>query len=356
MRMGKPNTKRDKKAQKTRKTKTSVEEDEIRKRIEQEVRKELEEKIRREMEKKLGDQDKSGVAQQETETEKDQKDQKDLEESAGIEYEIEIPTDSRAIWAIQRFFIFSLIVTFFKVYVSIISDLFSVRAIAIDAAIDLIVSGLGIYLIQWQRKIFEKLKNGTQDIEVNQTGAITIATIQGLILFIGGLVVFFQGLGTLFEILAYAQYLTPSNEGGYSLLPALILAGIMCTKYTMHLIEKQDAEATGNIAIESIATNLLVDTIVALSTWIILILTSFWYWPFIALDPVIGIIIGIWMIASGVKYLRPFLKMLYEYLGTYGFEEEGQQKDAEEEYYIDDEDAVIPAQESNDEIKDSKTV
>lgn len=248
------------------------------------------------------------------EKEDQQEDDENLQEEAYeiIQRELEAYRDSRAIWATQRFFIFSLVFTVLKIFAWTLSPYFSIRAIAIDAVLDLIISGLSIYLIQWQQKTFAKVHNGTQEIKVNEAGALAIATIQGLIILIGGIVIVVQGSIEASNQLAYRDYLTPLNQGGFQILPGLILAVIFGSKLWMHYSLKEDADMTDNIAIKSLATNLFVDMVVNISAWFILVATSFWYWPVILFDSIIGILIGIWMIVNGLKFMKPLFLILIE--------------------------------------------
>lgn len=227
---------------------------------------------------------------------------------------VDIPQDSRAIWAVQRFFLFSLVLTTLKILVSYLAAYQSIRAIAIDAVLDLLVSGLGIYLIQWQQKVFARVRDGSQDLKVNEAGAVGIAAMQGLILLIGGLVVFFQSLFT-------PQVPAPTTT--FPIVPALILSGIISAKSVLYVIHAQDSAATGNIAVHSLLTNLKIDIITNVSAWGILIVTSFSYSPWIVFDQFIAVFIGLWMAGSGVRYMGPLYRLILANLPELEEEREG---------------------------------
>jgi divalent metal cation (Fe/Co/Zn/Cd) transporter len=285
------------------------------------------------------------------------------------DYKVKIPKDARIIWSIQRFFLFSLVLTVAKIYLSTLSSNVSFRAIAIDAVLDLIVSGLGLYLIQWHQQFLEKLRTfgeetehspstGTasneqsvgskktidnpnekepQELTVSQKNTMAIASIQGLILFIGGVIVFFQSIFTLQSFLFYTSIITPINPDQFSISAALILSGVISAKYLLYTIQKEDGKVTNNAAVRSIETNLKFDLIVNLSAWSILLITSFWYYPWIIVDQVLAIFIGFYMIISGMKYLWPLLKILIYYIneeedvGDNEKEETIKEKDKEKE-------------------------
>ena len=231
------------------------------------------------------------------------------ENSHETEVDIKIPTDSRVIWAVQRFFLFSLVITAFKIYVTMITgDFQSLNVISIDAVIDLIVSGLGIYLIQMQQKVFEKVKLGTQEIKVNQNGVIGIASIQGLIFLFGGLTVFFQSIGKMAQRNQIDSFLVPPNS--FNIISGLILAGVVSAKFAMYVINKEDSESLDNIALKSITSNLQIDIIVTSAAWIILLLTPYAPWIWFIIDPLIGIFIGFWMFVIGIKYLKPAMYVI----------------------------------------------
>jgi len=234
------------------------------------------------------------------------------------EEKIETPPDPRTIWAVQRFFLFSLILTVFKIYVTVIAgDYQSLNVISIDAVIDLVVSGMGIYLIQLQRKVFERVNMGTQEIKVNQNGVIGIASIQGLIFSIGGITVLIQSIGKMIQrntVPTYYQVNSIVPPSSFSLLSGLILAGIVSANYAMYVKNKNDSEAIDNVALKSITSNLLIDIIVTMVAWIILLLTPFSPWVWFIFDPLVGIFIGIWMFLLGIQYLKPVMKLIAVYL------------------------------------------
>jgi divalent metal cation (Fe/Co/Zn/Cd) transporter len=235
----------------------------------------------------------------------------DKKTDSSEEFEIKIPSDARVIWAVQRFFLWSILLTFFKIAVySTLNVVYSsVKAIAIDSVLDLIVGGLGIYLIQWQRKVFEKVKNGTQKIEVNKLGTMWIAFLQGMILFIGGIVILVQSRSNMVEIMYYKEMgvLVVDNDIT-PIYGALILSIIISIKYYLYTSFKKEALITDNIAIKSLSSNLLIDLITAISSWVMLLATSISYYPWIIVDCVIGIFIGILTSIHGIKYIGPVLR------------------------------------------------
>ena len=225
---------------------------------------------------------------------------------------IEIPSDSRAIWAVERFFLFSFVLTVFKIYVTILAgDYQSLAVISIDAVIDLIVSGLGIYLIQLQQKVFKKVNKGTQEIKVDEKGVLVIASIQGLIFLIGGITVFIQSIVKIVQ--RNQQYGAPTPPSSFNVLSGLILAGIISLNYFMYAKTKEDSIAIDNVALKSITANLLIDIIVTVFAWIILLLTPYFPVVWLIFDPLVGIFIGIWMIITGLQYLKPGLREIAIY-------------------------------------------
>ena len=284
-----------------------------------------EEKISKPKEKPIKKEPTKEVKEESTEEVTEELMKESAETNRDLEYKVEIPQDARAIWAIQRFFLVSMALTIGKIYITTLSANISIQAIAIDAVLDLIVSGLGIYLIQWQQKILQTMHEGTQAIEINKHGAMAVAGIQGLIFFIGGIVVFFQGVITLQTLLFYVSIIPPEGPDQFPIAAALILAGIISVKAALFMQYHEDARVTENIAIKSLETNLKIDLTVSILAWFILIITAFWYWPWIVLDQIVAIVIGLWMMAHGLKFLMPLLRILFAYIATAELEEEGEE-------------------------------
>ena len=222
---------------------------------------------------------------------------------------MEKKTDVREIYAIQRFFLFSLVLTFLKIIVTVISsDYQSLRIIAIDAILDLIVSGIGLYLIQLQTNVFQKVKSGSQKIEVSKSGTLGIAAIQGVIFLIGGVVVLIQ------SVVEYQERNSAIFEGvapsKYNIMAGFIISAIICAKFGMLVIHKKDSEELENLALKSIQSNLEIDLLVNLLAWVILLTSPVNTWMWFVFDPVFASLIGIWMILSGLRYIGPSLKAI----------------------------------------------
>ena len=94
------------------------------------------------------------------------------------------------------------------------------------------------------------------------------------------------------------------------MLSGLILAGIISANFSMYVVTKADSKKVDNIALKSLKSNLLVDIIVTTVSWIILLLTPYALWVWIIFDPLVGILIGVWMAILGTLYLRPVLKYI----------------------------------------------
>src|SRR6056297_698275 len=251
--------------------------------------------------------EKSSLEEKDEQTMEEEKDEQ-LEEI--LEENVNIPKDARTIWAIQRFFLFSVVLTAFKISAYYLSgaQYVSIQAISIDAGLDLIVSGLGIYLIQWQRQVIKKVHDGTQEISVNKVGALGITTIQGVILFVGGIVIIVQSGVKMSALNSPLEEDPISVTMSYPVQSALILATILAIKFYLYLWLNRDAKITNNMAVKSLMTNIKIDIICVFSSWFVLIMTSLWYTPWIYFDPLIGILLGIWMIYHGLRYLYPMLK------------------------------------------------
>ncbi len=223
------------------------------------------------------------------------------------ELPVNIPSDARTIWAVQRFFLFSLVLAAMKIYIGFMSkDYQSIRVIATDAVLDLVVAGLGIYLIQLQDRVFKKVNQGVQDIKVSESGVIGIVSIQGFIFFVGGVVVFIQSLIALIERdRVYTSYYLPKTFPKFELIPELVLASIISLKLIMYVIFKGEAKNSDNLALKSIETNLLIDLIINLSAWGIVMSTTMTNWLWFYIDPIMAMVISFWMIVEGWKYFKP---------------------------------------------------
>ncbi|MHA1730779.1 MAG: hypothetical protein ACTSU5_02500 [Promethearchaeota archaeon] len=233
--------------------------------------------------------------------------------------ELTPPTDERVVWSIERFFLFSLVVTFFKLVVAVMSSLASVRAIAVDAFLDLLVSGLGLYLVQWKRKVFSrppgpKGDEVEKDVEVSEKGVLAIALVQGLILVLGGVVLLIQNAVSL-QMLSVYSWLTLPTTSSFPMVPAIILALMIPAKFYMYNVQRADREATDdNVALKSIESNLMFDVVTNSLAWLILVFSANWFWPVVVLDYIVAIGIGGWMVFAGVMYLKPFVKYVSAYL------------------------------------------
>jgi Co/Zn/Cd efflux system component len=221
------------------------------------------------------------------------------EDESHSQINIEIPTDAQDIWAVERFFLFSLVLTTMKIVISVLAkDFQSIRVIAVDAVLDLIVSGLGIYLIQLQQKVVSKLKDGTQELKVNPDGVVGITSIQGLIFFIGGLYVFIESIVTS-TVRKPENIFSTEMIPTFSIIPGLVLCVVICAKYWMYSVHKHHTKHLDNIALKSIESNLLIDLIVNIVAWVILLSSLFSNWVWFYIDPIVAIAIGIWMIIEG---------------------------------------------------------
>jgi divalent metal cation (Fe/Co/Zn/Cd) transporter len=222
----------------------------------------------------------------------------------------EIPSDSQTIWPIQRFFLFSVIFVVVKIWISILANEYiSILVIAIDSVLDLSVSGLGIYVIyNHMQKKEQKVKDEDtpKDLNEQSTG---VAFLQGLIFLIGGFVVIVMAINTIVlrrgDI--YGLVIVPPK---FNIFPTLLLAITISAKFWIYQIHKIDAKETDNVAVKSLGTNLLIDILMNLSAWLIMLSNTLTSWFWYNLDPVIAIILGIWMIIEGIKYLKPGFQKL----------------------------------------------
>lgn len=233
-----------------------------------------------------------------------------------------VKDDDRVIWAIERFFIFSLLLTALKILVSVITSTFSIIAIAVDAVMDLSVAALGIYLIHFRRK-----KAGFDDGPDRLTPAInvkvtlTIAGFQGILLIVGAVIIVIQSLVQL--SIGLNNLTAGASIAQFPVISALILSGIIASKYIMYEIHKRDRMATNNIALKSMETNLIGDIVFSICAWVLLILMANWYFPFIFVDFMVAILIAVWLIFSAVKYFQGIDKIanVHEKIARLGREE-----------------------------------